>query len=239
MKKAHEHRYSDHWSSMLSYQKPMAIASAKGGFTAPLVSFIQWCSRFCFSPLAGGIGPTFWGLRQQRRHRRCIAGTQLLDCRRWHPFEHWLLHSHSRLQSCFAADEPVRHCYFRYACWYSGSSQKLEVSHPCAIISAIAFSPQGRYAIKMYEHNHRKEMPVDAIAQLLSQMLVQFHCRSVSPIHLYCWWRLTFFVQYKRRFFPLYTFNVLGGIDATGAGVAFSYDAIGTLEKVPYSAAGT
>jgi hypothetical protein len=27
----------------------------------------------------------------------------------------------------------------------------------------------------MYEHNHRKEMPVDAIAQLLSQMLVLFH----------------------------------------------------------------
>ena len=34
----------------------------------------------------------------------------------------------------------------------------------------------GRYAIKMYEHNHRKEMPVDAIAQLLSQMLVPHSC---------------------------------------------------------------
>ena len=47
--------------------------------------------------------------------------------------------------------------------------------------------------LEMYKHQHRKEMSCPAIAQMLSAKL------------------------YNHRFFPLYTFNILGGIDEEGA----------------------
>ena len=46
MKNAHTIAYTIRWSRMLSHQKPMVIASAKGGFTTPLVSFTRWSLRF-------------------------------------------------------------------------------------------------------------------------------------------------------------------------------------------------
>ena len=66
-----------------------------------------------------------------------------------------------------------------------------------------------------YEHKHGEGMKVHAIARDLSNTL------------------------YGRRFFPYYTWNLLGGLDMNGEGTVYTYDPVGNYERVRVSCSGT
>lgn len=66
-----------------------------------------------------------------------------------------------------------------------------------------------------YRFDYRDNMTVDLCAELLSRNL------------------------YYRRFFPYYTGAILAGIDENGHGAVFSYDPIGCIQRVVYTASGS
>eukprot|EP00331_Platyophrya_macrostoma_P023672 CAMPEP_0176434998 /NCGR_PEP_ID=MMETSP0127-20121128/17035_1 /TAXON_ID=938130 /ORGANISM="Platyophrya macrostoma, Strain WH" /LENGTH=247 /DNA_ID=CAMNT_0017817891 /DNA_START=83 /DNA_END=826 /DNA_ORIENTATION=+ len=73
-----------------------------------------------------------------------------------------------------------------------------------------------KYQVEWYKYNNGGQTPsTPAIAQLLSTVL------------------------YRRRSFPYYTFNIIGGIDEHGNGVCYSYDAVGCTEPLNYGTTGT
>mmetsp|Transcript_45654 Transcript_45654/g.105466 ORF Transcript_45654/g.105466 Transcript_45654/m.105466 type:complete len:220 (+) Transcript_45654:91-750(+) len=101
------------------------------------------------------------------------------------------------------------------------SSKVTQLTEKCLIAScgmksdAITLHRHLKARIVMYQHKHRREPSVVAIAQMLSTML------------------------YYKRFFPYYTFNVLSGVDDEGQGATYHYDAIGSYERVPYTTSGS
>jgi len=82
-----------------------------------------------------------------------------------------------------------------------------------ADINALQKNLDARHQI--YQHQHSKQMSCPAMAQLLSNTL------------------------YYKRFFPYYSFNVLGGLDNEGKGCVYTYDAVGSYERSGYSSQGS
>lgn len=69
--------------------------------------------------------------------------------------------------------------------------------------------------VQQYRFRQNEEISTQSIAQLLSNTL------------------------YYKRFFPYYTFNILGGLDSEGRGAVYGYDAIGSFERMPYGVTGS
>lgn len=66
-----------------------------------------------------------------------------------------------------------------------------------------------------YQHQHRRPLPVHAAAQLLGNTL------------------------YYKRFFPYYAFCLCVGLDDENKGAVYTYDAVGSHERVGFSCQGS
>lgn len=69
--------------------------------------------------------------------------------------------------------------------------------------------------IRIYQYQFSDTMSTQSIAQLTSTIL------------------------YGRRFFPYYTFNLIGGLDEEGRGAVYSFDPVGSFEREIYRAGGS
>ena len=89
------------------------------------------------------------------------------------------------------------------------------------ILAIVGFAADGNALkerldsiVRMYKHQHGKEITVKACAQRLATIL------------------------YQKRFFPYYTHAILGGIDEDGKGALYSYDPVGSYEREQCRAGG-
>jgi len=93
---------------------------------------------------------------------------------------------------------------------------------PQVVVAAAGFEADASTLKKViqrqnviYQHAHKKAMSVMATAQLVGNTL------------------------YYKRFFPYYSFTLVAGLDTQGKGAVYSYDAVGSHERVGYGCQGS
>jgi len=100
-------------------------------------------------------------------------------------------------------------------------SKTLKVSDTCVIATqgfegdALTLHKHIKWRSATYMHANKKPLGVTATAQMVSTML------------------------YHKRFFPYYTYNIIGGLDENGKGAVYSFDPVGSYERESYRAGGT
>lgn len=62
---------------------------------------------------------------------------------------------------------------------------------------------------------------------------------NFKPLSVQSFSTLLSMILYQRRLFPYYTFNVVAGIDENGLGAVYSYDAIGSYQRIPAACTGS
>ncbi|MCJ1441693.1 MAG: Proteasome subunit beta type-1 [Stictis urceolatum] len=100
-----------------------------------------------------------------------------------------------------------------------GNEETGEGAH--IVLSIVGFAADGvalkerlNAIVKMYKYQHGKDMTTQACAHRLSKLF------------------------YSKRFFPFYTYAILGGLDEHGKGAIYSYDPIGSYEREQCRAGG-
>ncbi|KAL9052174.1 MAG: hypothetical protein Q9162_005569 [Coniocarpon cinnabarinum] len=102
-----------------------------------------------------------------------------------------------------------------------GASAPDDDSDANIVLSIVGYMADGNVlrerldtTMKLYYHQHGKQMSLEACAQRLSHLL------------------------YSKRFFPFYVTCILGGLDKEGKGAIYSYDPVGSYERESCRAAG-
>ncbi|QSL66395.1 hypothetical protein MERGE_000774 [Pneumocystis wakefieldiae] len=77
-----------------------------------------------------------------------------------------------------------------------------------------------------------------AIVRILRRELIKYHFKHNKTLSVRSAARLIQTILYSRRFFPYYVYILVVGIDENGKGVIYTFDPVGSYERVPYQAVG-
>ncbi|KAG4303814.1 hypothetical protein PORY_002777 [Pneumocystis oryctolagi] len=76
------------------------------------------------------------------------------------------------------------------------------------------------------------------VMRILKKQLILYHHKHNRQLRVKSAARLIQTILYSRRFFPYYVYVMVAGIDEEGKGAIYTFDPVGSYERVPYQATG-